>query len=372
MEFSNETQTLDLGPGVIAKASVTGGPAFALSATEWYAIQTYVANALALPTTETTFKTFLGNGAPDDLTPFKPLISAYSTINEHVNVWQNDTFPSSVSLASDILNYAKQAAVYYNPILPLAQKLTQNPDDKESKDALKAILAVLSNSASENQKKAKAVADKIKNFAVQTKADQVVLNGSDGKGGLQKKYKDDYGSTSALVKQLNEEIAAQKIVLDAANAEYDYDKVVAATTPTYVWVWPFGTIAAGIVAGIYGDKAVKALQRARAAQEQINTMSAKVASNALLIINITTSSSSISDILGKIEAALPVIQKIQGVWGAISDDLDNIVKTIDTNIGEALPIIMNLGVQTAINEWKDVGELAQAYRLYAFITVESN
>lgn len=370
MNFSNETQTLDMGPGVIAQASVTGGPAFILSATEWLAIQTYVVNALALPTTEATFKTFLGPGAPSDMAAFTPLITAYGNINTHVTTWQNDTFPASVSLASDIYNYAKQAPTYYNPILPLAQKLTENPSDKETKDALKAILGVLSKNASDYHDKAKGVAEKIQKFANDTQADKVVLNGVDGKGGLKKVYNDKYGATSAEVMQLSNEIAAQKLVLDAANKEYDHDVIVAATTPTYAWVFPFGTIAAAVVAGVYGDKAVKALEKARAAQQQINTMSAKLAADTQLIISITTASSSITDILGPLMAALPVIQKIQGVWGAISDDLNNIIQTIDTNIAEALPIIMNLGVQTAIDEWTEVGALAQAYRLNAYITVQ--
>jgi Bacillus haemolytic enterotoxin (HBL) len=369
--MSNETLTLEMGPGVIAQASVTGAPAFILPATEWLAIQTYVINGLALPTTEAAFKTMLGSGAPSDMSPFTPLIAAYGTINTHVSGWQNDTFPASVSLASDIYNYAQQAPTYYNPILPLAQKLTKNPNDQDSKDALKAILGVLSASATTYHDRAKIVADKVRQFANDTQADKVVLCGTDGKGGLQKTYNDKYGNTSAEVKMLNDEIAAQKIVLDAANAEYDHDVIVAATTPTYAWVLPpIGLIAASVVAGVYGDKAVKALERSRAAQQQINTLTATLAADTQLMVSITTANSSITNILGPLNAALPIIQKIQGFWGAISDDLNNIIQTIDTNIEQALPIIMNLGVQTAIDEWTAVGQLAQAYRLNAYITVQ--
>lgn len=366
----SETTTINLGPGAIAKAQVAGGPAFILSSTEWLAIQTYVESGMALPTTDDAFKKLLGSGAPSDLSDFKQLIAAYKLINDHVTGWQNDTFPKSVSLASDIYNYAQQAPTYYAPILPLAKRLTTNPDDKEAKDELVAILGVLSNSASGYRDKAKIVAEKIQKFATDTQADKTTLNGTDGNGGLKKYYNDKYGTTSAEVVELNKEIEAQKLVLDAANKEYDHDVIVASTTPTYAWVWPFGTVAAAVVAGIYGDKAVKALERSRAAQQQINTLSSKVAADALLMINITTTESSISNILDPLNAALPVIQKIQGVWGAIADDLNNIITTINTNIGEALPIIMNLGVQTAINEWTEVGGLAQAYRLNAYITVQ--
>ena len=119
-----------------------------------------------------------------------------------------------------------------------------------------------------------------------------------------------------------------------------HDVVVAATTPTYVWVWPFGTIAAAVVAGVYGDKAVKALERSRAAQQEINNLSDKLAADAQLMIAINTTEGGITNILDPLNAALPIIQKIQGVWGAIADDLNTIINTIQTNIQEALPIIM--------------------------------
>jgi len=367
--MSVSTKTLNIGPGAIAQASETGGPAFSLSASEWLAIQTYVINAQALPTTMDAFKTGLGPGAPSDLSDFTQLVTAYSGINAHVTTWQNDTFPASVSLASDIYNYAQQAPTYYNPILPLAQALTKNPDDQTSKDELAAILGVLSKNASTYHDNAAAVATKIQTFATQTQADKTTLSGTDGKGGLQKYYNDKYGATSTEVQTLTESLKSEKTILDAANDEYNHDVIVASTTPTYAWVWPFGTIAAAIVAGVYGDKAVKALERVRAAQQQINTLSAKLAADAQLMIAINTTESGISNILGSLNAALPIIQKIQGVWGAIADDLNNIIGLIKTNIQDALPIIMNLGVQSAINSWTAVGQEANAYRINAYITV---
>lgn len=373
--MENETTTPNIGPGGIASASTTGGPAFAMSATEWIAIQTYVLDAQdprLMPSTMDEFKALLGSGAPSDLSDFTQLIAAYSNIKAHVTTWQNDTFPASVSLASDIYNYAQQAPTYYNPILPLAQALTANPDDQQAKDELTAILGVLSKSASDNHDKAAAVVTKIKAFADQTQQDKIVLSGVDGKSGLQKYYNDKYGATSADVETITSQLTNEKILLDAANAEYNHDVIVASTTPTYAWVFPFGTIAAAVVAGVYGDRAVKALERVHAAQQQINTLSAELAADARLMIAINTAESSTSNILGPLNTALPVIQKIQGVWGAMADDLNNIIEVIKNNIQDALPIIMNLGVTTAINDWTAVGALANAYRLNAYVTVQTS
>jgi Bacillus haemolytic enterotoxin (HBL) len=368
--MSNETATLNIGPGAIATPSTPGAPGFALSATEWLAIQTYVIDALALPTTMDAFKAGLGSGAPSDLSDFQQLVTSYGNINSHVTTWQNDTFPASVSLASDIYSYAQQAPTYYNPILPLAQALTINPNDEQAKAELTAILGVLSTAATLNHDKAADVFTKIQTFANQTQADKTTLSGTDGKGGLQKYYNDKYGATSAEVTTLTEQLKGEQAILDAANAEYAHDVIVASTTPTYGWIFPFGTIAAAIVAGIYGDKAIKALERGNAAKQQIANMDAKLAADATLMIVINKAESGISNILDPLNAALPIVQKIQGIWGAIADDLGNIISLIKNNIQDALPIIMNLGVQASLNAWTAVGLEADAYRKNAYITVK--
>jgi hypothetical protein len=371
MKTQTAEKTYSIGPGKIATPNFTGGPAFALSTTEWIAIQTYVVDSLALPTDEAAFKKSLGPGAPSSLVDFIPLIAAYKAINAHCTTWKNDTYPSSVELASNIHSYALAASTYYNPILPLARILTANPNDADAKAKLEAILSKLSKDATDNQTKASAVAVKIKAFADQTSADKVELSGKDGKGGLVKKYNDEFGSTSAEVAELTKQLKAQQEILKSKNAEYDHDVVVAATTPTYAWVWPIGTIAAAIVAGVYGKKATDALEAARAAQQKINSLSDKLAADANLMVAINSAELGMTTILNSLNAALPVIQKIEGVWGAIAGDLSNIVNLIKTDIGEALPIIMDLGVEEAITAWTSVGLEADSYRVNAYVTVKS-
>ncbi|RYZ52202.1 MAG: hypothetical protein EOP49_10015, partial [Sphingobacteriales bacterium] len=362
-------ESTNLGPGAIAQPSVVKGPGFALPATEWIAVQTYVLNALALPTTIEAFKTSLGKGAPADLSDFNNLVAAYSTIHEHVSKWQNDTFPKSVSLASDVYNYAQEVPTYYTPIIDLAAALAADPDDAQAKTDLLDILALLQGKADNYSKNALKVQEDIRDFANKTLQDKITLTGADGKSGLKKYYADKHGATSAEVIAITKELEAQKLVLNAANDDYNYDVVVASTTPTYAWVFPFGTIAAAIVAGIYGDKAVKALERVRAAQQQINNMSAKLAADALLMIAINNTESGIGTIAASLNAALPIIQKIQGVWQAISDDMKHIAALVKTNISEVNPAIMKFGVKAAIKSWSDVGLAADEYRKNAYVTI---
>ncbi len=371
--MKNQAKIFNIGPKAIAEPAIENGPKFVLSTDEWFAIQRYVNNGLSkeiMPHTEADFRAFLGENAPDDLSDFIPLIDAYKAIFEHVTVWNDDTFPASVSLASDVFSYANQAEIYYKPILPLAEALTKNPDDEDSRQKLDAILEVLINQANDHHSRAEEVFQKIKLFADQTTQDSITLAGPDGETGLKKRYNDEYGEASELQQNIIKDTELELIKLEAATKEYEKYVKIAATTPTYAWALPpIGIIVAGSIAGVYGDKATKALNRVKASRKIIEELNAELSMVTNLMNSINASNVILSGNIESISAALPVIKKIQGAWGAISDDLKNISSLVKINIQEALPIIMDLGVEAAISEWEAVGELADAYRMNAYITV---
>lgn len=360
-----------IGPSSIADPGTVGGPGFAMSRQEWIAIQTYTTDAFALPTTDEAFRNSLGPGAPKELSDFKSLIEAYQAINTHVSNWDKTVYPASVNLASDVYEYGmNKAPVFYPPILKQAEILEKDPNDQHAKDALKAILDNLQRDAQEKADKAADVAKQITQFAGDTQADQITLVGTDGKGGLVKYYDDKYGSASAEVAELTKEIDAQRVILQEADDEYNHDVVVAATTPTYAWIWPIGTISAAVVAGVYGKRATEALDRSRAAQAKIGTLADKLAADANLLVAIHSAEIGMNTIVRDIGAALPVIQKLQGVWGGIAADLGSISSLIDKDIRNVPPIIMSLGVDEAVKAWHNVALNADAYRVNAYVKQE--
>jgi len=369
---SGAAQAPSIGPGAIAKPATAGGPSFALSATNWIAIQTYVLEGLALPTTDDKFKEFLGKGAPSNLSDFKPLLECFSQIHDQCSTWQTKVYPDSVSLASDVYDYGThKAPTFFPPINKLATKLIDKPNDPDATTQLKALLTSLSTDAQQRADKATAVKTQIQKFANDTLASRTTLSGTPDKpGGLVKKYRDEYGDKSKEVTELNKEIAAQKTVLQQATEEYNHDVVVAATTPTYVWAWPIGTIPAIVVAGVYGARAVDALNRLNAAKQKVSEMQDKVAADALLMISLSTIETSTSRILNDLNAALPIIELIEGVWGGIADDLQNLVKQIDIDIRQALPILMSLGVDETLRSWHDVALRADAYRTNCYVVTK--
>jgi hypothetical protein len=358
----------NIAPDAIADPGTPGGPGFTLSRPEWIAIQAYSTDALALPTTADAFRKSLGAGAPTDLSDFNRLIEAYEAVHEHVTTWTTTTFPASVALAGDVYQYGTvKAPVYYPRILDEAKILERDPHDEQAKAALKAMLDSLKRDADEKSGKARQVSTDIAQFAADSELDKVTLVGGDGKGGLVKYYDTKYGSTSTEVEQLIKDIADQKRILKTANDEYDHDVVVAATTPTYAWFWPLGTIAAAVVAGVYGKRATDALDRARAAQGKIDTLADKLAADANLLVAIHNAEVGAGNIVRGLTETLPVIQKIQGVWGGIAADLGALSALVDDDIRNVPPIIMDLGIDEAIKAWHQVALRADAYRVNAYV-----
>lgn len=362
-----------IGPGELSKSNAAPKEnPFILSSAEWLSIQVYVNDALSLPTTPEAFQKSLGSDAPKvNPADFKSLIDCYEQINTHCAEWKKTIFPASVNLASDVVAYALKVPTYYGAITPIAQKLTANPKDVQAKKELKAIIDNLAAQATTYQGNAQHVADMITTFAANTAADKVTLLGKDGMGGVAKEYMDKYGTTSDEVKSLITQLNDLNKQLEADTKEYNHDVVVAATSATYGWIWPFGTIAAGIVAGVYGKKATAAMDRIHAEQAKIKTISPVLEADANLVADLTRANKGITQIAADITNALPVIQKIEGVWGSIASDLTNIGKIIQNDIERALPIIMSLGVDEAIAAWQKLSNEADGYRVNAYIDVKT-
>lgn len=362
------TPTYNIGPAAIATPSETGGPPFTLSKAEWLTIQTYVNNALALPTTMDQFKNSLGPGAPSDLSDFNAIVDAYQVLNGHCVTWQKTTFPSSVALADSVYDYGiNKVPVYYPAILKEANILIADPNNAQAKQALAAIIGVLETAATGYATQATTVADAIQQFATDTQADKTTLVGPNGGAGLQAYYNGKYGSASADVQAKLADITAQQIVLKSAMAEYTHDVTVAATSATYAWVPVVGWIAAAVVAGIYGHKAVEALDEANDARDQIAKDNAIIQADFNLMLAINTTELGLSTIVDALSAALPVIEKLQGVWGAMAADLAAIGVMIENDIASVPPIIMNLGVDEATKAWYNVAQAANAYRVNAYV-----
>lgn len=345
---------------------------FLLTKAEWLTIQVYATNALGLPTTEALMREKLKLKADEPIAPFQKIIDAYAAIYSHCKVWQDDAFPDSVKLAGDIYQYNQLVPTYYNAMVPYILTLEKDPTDAKAMKAVKTILTRLENEAKGHADHAQAVYSKIESFAKNTEADQITIQGSDGKSGLVAWYESEFGAKSKEATETAAMLAAARNLLQEAIDEYHQDVIVAATTPTYVFVPIWGNIIAPVIAGVYTKKALDALETQGRARAEIARLEAKEARNALLIEEIKRAQSGIKTIQQSMNAALPSIQKIRGAWAAIASDFGNLVTGLDTNIADMLEILAELaipGIKIAIDQWDALAKRADKYRTNAYIQV---
>ena len=228
------------------------------------------------------------------------------------------------------------------------------------------MLDQLRRDANEKSGRAGQVAAEIARFAADCERVEATLVG-DGTGGLVRYYESAYGSSSAEVGELTKVIAEQRAILASGDDAYGLDVATAATTPTYAWCWPVGAVAAAVVSGSYGTEVTDALDRARVAQHAIDRLADQPSADANLLVALQLAAVAVDTIVQGLSETLPVIQKIQGVWGGIAADLGALSALIDDDISAVPPIISGLRVDEAITAWHQVARQADAYRVNAYL-----
>lgn len=349
-----------IGPGEL---HTQNGP-FVLNRPEWLAVQCYVTSALNLPQSQDTLKQTLPGVPPGGMDQFNDLLAAYRNMHDHCSFWNDHTLPDSVSCAGDIVHYNEKVPIYYGALTKLLPKLQETPPDPQAVQQFTAILANLSAQAKGYSDHAAAVKEAMANFDTQSQTDRAAINT------LHDTYQQKLGAQSPQIATLSAQIQQDKADLSAAMDEYNHDVIVAATAASYAWIFPAGTIAAGVVAGVYGKRATDALARAHGLSAAIDELNAELRSAAIMMADLTRINSDLGDIGGKLSDAIPALDKMRGAWGAISSDLLNIIDIITKDIGQAPAIIKSLGIDTAISTWAQVAAEADAYRVNAYITVQ--
>lgn len=363
----------NIGPDAIADSGAVGGPGFALSRPEWIALQTACTNAAALPTTPEAFRNSLGEGAPADLSDFSPLLEAYQMIGGHTSRWTHTVYPAVVSLAGDVVQYGTSTVPsYYPQLLAEATVLGVDPDDGQARSALKAILDQLRQHTEERANRVGEVVEQFIGFIADAESDLAGMVGDDGDGGLLEYYADRYGPADAVVQQICRDLADEERLLRAANHAYDRDMVVATTSPTYAWIWPYGAVASAVVAGGCGERTVEALDRARVAEAEIAALPAEVGAAARLAITLHAAGVGTETITSTLAECLPVIQRMRGVWSGISADLEALASFVNDDSGhddirKVVMTLMELGIEQAVTAWAEVAAAASAFRANAYL-----
>ena len=165
-------------------------------------------------------------------------------------------------------------------------------------------------------------------------------------------------------------LAAAQTALSAAQDEYNHDVIVAATSPTYAWIFPFGTIAAAIVAGIYGAKAVAAKKAIAAAEDEIaNNDNADITKKTSLVTAVTGLNTNATSLELKGNSFLSTVQGMENGFMTITADLSAICKDVIQNPDRVSVYTTPTKISEAQSNWGIVQTAAQAFIITGLITI---
>lgn len=353
-------------PSLAPKVEAGPNGRFFMAVDDWQFIQCYVEAGKRLPFTKEDAISKL-TISTEEADHFHDLWEIYGHVNDHCHDFEFNLFPQIIGLASDIVDYGRaKAPIYYGGLTNILGRVDEGALDLPS--AARMVQAILNNLtayAQERVDKAEANTKSIAIFIDQIQQKKLFLEP------IQGRYTQMYEGESGIIAQFTQAFEDDKTLIETCNDEYREDVAVACTSAIYAWVFPVGTIAAGVVAGVYGKRTQDALDNVHAYQDKLAATEIKLRAAILLKHDLDLASQILDGMVKKLNAALPVLTEAKRVWSALTDDIKQVQVTITQDISKAPMIIKSLGIDEAILAWKAFADEADQYRVNAFITIKS-
>ena len=245
-------------------------------------------------------------------------------ISETCKQFTEKTYLQIVALANDLLSYSKDASPADGKLFEEVAKMI---DQNNIKDAV-TLLTDLQDTANDCKTRAQTQATNLATFNTglvealgkldiaktaldaDKKTNEATINKLAGKGGR-----------GRLARELPEKV-------NELRDEYKQLVIIAATTPTYAWVWPIGTIPAIVVAGIYTDRAIKKLQQIDAMETDLRKKDASLfaANQARTIYSV--GHQGLTDVTTYAKLAHTHCTIVQNAWAGVSGHIADLKKWI--------------------------------------------
>ena len=345
---------------------------FFMSKEEWVDLQIYVAVATSLPTTKQAVRDVLGLGNEETFKFTVSMAGVFAAMNEHCHTWQSETYPDVVVVAHRISEYATKFPAHTTALRHVIEQIASAMRDDDDYDAIveryfvtiDRLVQRLLDETRENQSLARQTSDKISRFADQTDDDRAALTK------LDRDATKEGGVADEEVQQVQAQIDAIFATINSLQKEYTVSVVVAATTPTYLLVPIIGWIAIPIVAPIFGVRAGKLQQSISELRSTVGGLEESIAQKVRLKALLTLTKNHIGPIKEKAEAAQAVIDKAYGIWESIAVDIAAIPGTLRSIVSEGVDpdaLLMQMDMDTAVDQWAKVGTEADQFRVNAFV-----
>ncbi|KAL1723972.1 hypothetical protein EV715DRAFT_190513 [Schizophyllum commune] len=329
-----------------------------------YDLQKYLWSGVLLPITEEDYQGRLNisdRTASKLSDVIKPLVDVYKIAQSQCQSFYQDTFRGKLpKLTDDALTYAQKAAD--GSYAPIFQDII-DIDSAATAEELKRLQDDLTTRISDHydtvttfQTKASSCADDLRKFEQQTREYQSSLKQCEVL--VHDRTVRELGGINELqnkVKKCREEIKTD-------TEEYEHDKLVACTTPSYAWLGFVGLIAASTIAGVYGKKAADMAARLDELNDELDRYEGDLKDESSIIADLTAIDGDLEGLLDIIGPAIVVVEKMGGVWQSFAGDFYSMLSEITQDVGTANPIIARLVEKTMETKWSDVAGAIKKYQ----------
>lgn len=303
----------------------------------WHYLQVYSTWAVRMPSSVADLQNYLQIPAESlaSYTFFPSMQEAYATINNGASKFLTETFPRVIKLGNSLRSFAEENKGGSDSIWEAIKEMVA---DKESRPDVLELINDLQTRARDNVKEADEISVLLSSYSTE-------LIKGDGKLKLVGENLDKDVKTSKETIELLQgdtdvmgSIAQIRELADTNQENYDSAVVKAATSVTYAWIIPIGTIAAAVVAGIYGKAATDSLDAYKAAMKQLEEGEKEllIAINAQSVQSLA--SSSVSNTRKHTEVAIQQVTIVKNAWANLAANLEivrlkvtSMTKTVDEN-----------------------------------------
>ncbi|EJR29949.1 alpha-xenorhabdolysin family binary toxin subunit A [Bacillus mycoides] len=327
------------------------GVAFLLKKEEWIKIQKYTGDGAYLPVNVNEMRKALMLENTAELPDFGELYTVNTSIKGHCKNWNDTTYREILDIANQIVQYSRRAEVFYAPLLVYIPDILEG--DTVALEKFQKICKKLANEAKDFSDHAGTLAKNVKQFADDTANDlQNLIH-------VKAKYDALYGQNSEEEKKLRAEV--EKLREELEKYTEDYEDYESESWLSLLLGPVFGFILKGILDSTHG-KMLKA--KVDATKQKIDATCATIKRNVYLMSLLDKADVGTDRTQKQISEALPVINKIKGIWSALQSDLLDLSVITMKDIHDD-PEFADLGIELAIKQWVDVGKQADDFRINA-------
>lgn len=347
---------------------------FPLGAPDMVALQRYVYSGVVLPVTREEYLKSVSiyeAAVKEYLENIDRIVNVYSEIRKHTRNFKDKIFPKTVTLASSLYHYSKDAVVIYSAIEALGEALEKsltakspeasspeasssptNETIKKQTEMIGALVDVQVNAMKEMKEESDKIISELKTFESETTEDEKNIKYEELN--LAKKRNDN----DANVTKLQEEIERIREVLKTHQDAYDKEGKVG----RWCRIPLVGWIAEAVVLSCCPKEVKAAIAIAncdKESAEQTMTSFMLMSTNGEIIV------ADLGKILQLIGPAIETIQLMKGFFSAICDDLEDVKKRVNRN--HSYSVISGYDMKRVKEDWEELGKRANHYRLIAFV-----